>query len=91
MTLVTCVFQDFVNSTKRPFPSELELVEFKEKTEETREKINKSLSELTDGGYSLTLGMLFASLEKDLYSCDNSLEVNTLWKKTRPTIWIHED
>ncbi|XP_074704281.1 serpin B5 [Strix aluco] len=40
---------DFVNSTKRPFPSELELVEFKEKTEETRQKINKSLSELTDG------------------------------------------
>ncbi|KAM6101002.1 serpin B5 [Theristicus caerulescens] len=40
---------DFVNSTKRPFPSELELVEFKLKTEETRQKINKSLSELTDG------------------------------------------
>lgn len=77
MTLVSCVFQDFVNSTKRPFPSELELVEFKEKTEETREKINKSLSELTDGGYSLTLGMLFVSLEKDLYPCDTSLGVNT--------------
>ncbi|NXC19972.1 SPB5 protein, partial [Corythaeola cristata] len=58
---------DFVNSTKRPFPSELELVEFKEKTEETRQKINKSLSELTDGEYSLTLGMPFASEERDLF------------------------
>lgn len=67
MTLVPCVLQDFVNSTKRPFPSELELVEFKEKTEETRQKINKSLSELTDGEYSLTLGMLFASLEKETF------------------------
>lgn len=77
MTLVTWIFQDFVNSTKRPFPSELELVEFKEKTEETRQKINKSLSELTDGEYSLTLGMLFASAEKDLYPGDTSLGVNT--------------
>lgn len=77
MTLVTWVFQDFVNSTKRPFPSELELVEFKEKTEETRQKINKSLSELTDGEYSLTLGMLFASAGKDLYPGDTSLGVNT--------------
>ncbi|NXS07774.1 SPB5 protein, partial [Neodrepanis coruscans] len=65
---------DFVNSTKRPFPSELELVEFKEKTEETRQKINKSLSELTDGEYNLTLGMLFASLEKGLCPCDTSLD-----------------
>lgn len=67
MTVVPSVFQDFVNSTKRPFPSELELVEFKEKTEETRQKINKSLSELTDGEYSLTLGVMFASLKKEVF------------------------
>lgn len=66
MTLVPVVFQDFVNSTKRPFPSELELVDFKEKTEETRQKINKSLSELTDGESSLTLGMLFTPLRKKI-------------------------
>ncbi|XP_019377309.1 PREDICTED: serpin B5 [Gavialis gangeticus] len=40
---------DFVSSTKRPFPSELELVDFKEKPEDTRQQINKSVSELTDG------------------------------------------
>ncbi|KAG6925597.1 serpin family B member 5, partial [Chelydra serpentina] len=40
---------EFINATKRPFPSELELVDFKEKTEETRQQINKSVSELTDG------------------------------------------
>lgn len=73
MTLVSCVFQDFVNSTKRPFPSELELVEFKEKTEETRQKINKSLSELTDGESSLTLEMLFTSLKKELFALVTSL------------------
>lgn len=73
MTLVPCVFQDFVNSTKRPFPSELELVEFKEKTEETRQKINKSLSELTDGEYSLTSGTLFASLKKEIFVLVTSL------------------
>lgn len=66
MTLVPVVFQDFVNSTKRPFPSELELVDFKEKTEETRQKINKSLSELTDGESSLALGMLFTPLRKKI-------------------------
>lgn len=66
MTLVPVVFQDFVNSTKRPFPSELELVDFKEKTEGTRQKINKSLSELTDGESSLTLGMLFTPLRKKI-------------------------
>ncbi|OXB84600.1 UNVERIFIED_CONTAM: hypothetical protein H355_008076 [Colinus virginianus] len=57
---------DFVNSTKRPFPSELELVEFKEKTEETRQKINKSLSELTDGEQGLASGMLLTSLKNDI-------------------------
>ncbi|XP_044862853.1 serpin B5 [Mauremys mutica] len=40
---------EFINATKRPFPSELELVDFKEKMEETRQQINKSVSELTDG------------------------------------------
>uniref|UniRef100_A0A8D0GKQ5 Serpin family B member 5 n=1 Tax=Sphenodon punctatus TaxID=8508 RepID=A0A8D0GKQ5_SPHPU len=40
---------EFVNSTKRPFPSELELVDFKEKPEDTRQQINKSVSDLTDG------------------------------------------
>ncbi|XP_033010340.1 serpin B5 [Lacerta agilis] len=40
---------EFVSSVKRPFPSELELVDFKEKTEDTRLQINKSVSDLTDG------------------------------------------
>lgn len=43
--------QEFVSSAKRPFPSELELVDFKEKTEDTRLQINKSVSDLTDGKY----------------------------------------
>ncbi|XP_053101297.1 serpin B5 isoform X4 [Hemicordylus capensis] len=40
---------EFVSSVKRPFPSELELVDFKDKTEDTRLQINKSVSDLTDG------------------------------------------
>ncbi|XP_066482139.1 serpin B5 [Tiliqua scincoides] len=40
---------EFVSSAKRPFPSELELVDFKDKTEDTRLQINKSVSDLTDG------------------------------------------
>lgn len=72
--MIPCLFQDFVNSTKRPFPSELELVEFKEKTEETRQKINKSLSELTDGEYGLTSGMLLTSLKKEILILVTSLD-----------------
>lgn len=72
--MIPRLFQDFVNSTKRPFPSELELVEFKEKTEETRQKINKSLSELTDGEYGLTSGMLLTSLKKEILILVTSLD-----------------
>ncbi|XP_013916315.1 PREDICTED: serpin B5 [Thamnophis sirtalis] len=40
---------EFISSVKRPFPSELEVVEFKDKPEDTRLQINKSVSDLTDG------------------------------------------
>lgn len=42
-------FQEFINSVKRPFPSEFEVVDFKDKPEDTRLQINKSVSDLTDG------------------------------------------
>lgn len=64
MNLVSCASQDFVSSTKRPFPSELELVDFKEKPEDTRQQINKSVSELTDGKYNLAL---ITSLRREFY------------------------
>ncbi|XP_062985822.1 serpin B5 [Elgaria multicarinata webbii] len=40
---------EFVSSIKRPFPSQFEQVDFKDKTEDTRLQINKSVSDLTDG------------------------------------------
>ncbi|XP_048364362.1 serpin B5 [Sphaerodactylus townsendi] len=40
---------EFISSIKRPFPSEFELVDFKDKAEDTRVQINKSVSDLTDG------------------------------------------
>ncbi|XP_070605194.1 serpin B5 [Erythrolamprus reginae] len=40
---------EFINSVKRPFPSEFEVVDFKDKPEDTRLQINKSVSDLTDG------------------------------------------
>uniref|UniRef100_H9GPF6 Serpin family B member 5 n=1 Tax=Anolis carolinensis TaxID=28377 RepID=H9GPF6_ANOCA len=40
---------EFLSSIKRPFPSEFELADFKDKTEDTRLQINKSVSDLTDG------------------------------------------
>ncbi|KAJ7338466.1 hypothetical protein JRQ81_012338 [Phrynocephalus forsythii] len=40
---------EFLSSIKRPFPSEFELADFKDKTEDTRVQINKSVSDLTDG------------------------------------------
>ncbi|XP_029446171.1 serpin B5 [Rhinatrema bivittatum] len=40
---------DFVNSSKKPYPSELETVDFKSQPEETRQQINNSVKELTDG------------------------------------------
>ncbi|XP_077209526.1 serpin B5 [Paroedura picta] len=42
---------EFMSSIKRPFPSELELADFKDKTEDTRLQINKSVSDLTDGKF----------------------------------------
>ncbi|XP_044282464.1 serpin B5 [Varanus komodoensis] len=40
---------EFVSSVKRPFPAEFEQVDFKDKMEDTRLQINKSVSDLTDG------------------------------------------
>ncbi|XP_007440431.1 serpin B5 [Python bivittatus] len=40
---------EFISSVKRPFPSEFEVVDFKDKAEDTRLQINKSVSDLTDG------------------------------------------
>nr|XP_033791190.1 serpin B5 [Geotrypetes seraphini]XP_033791191.1 serpin B5 [Geotrypetes seraphini] len=41
--------KDYVNSSKKPFPSELETVDFACQPEETRQQINNSIKELTDG------------------------------------------
>ncbi|XP_030063319.1 serpin B5 [Microcaecilia unicolor] len=40
---------DFVNSSKKPYPSILETVDFSCQPEETRQQINNSVKELTDG------------------------------------------
>ncbi|XP_063156276.1 serpin B5 [Candoia aspera] len=40
---------EFISSVKRPFPSEFEVADFKDKAEDTRLQINKSVSDLTDG------------------------------------------
>ncbi|XP_038626351.1 serpin B5 [Tachyglossus aculeatus] len=42
---------EFVSSTKRPYANEMETVDFKEKLEETKEQINKSMKDLTDGHF----------------------------------------
>ncbi|KAL9868128.1 serpin B5 [Geothlypis trichas] len=80
---------DFVNSTKRPFPSELELVEFKEKTEETREKINKSLSELTDGKIENVLNEDSVSDQTQILLVNAAYFV-TNWMKKFPEAEIKE-
>ncbi|KAM6281306.1 serpin B5 [Porphyrio hochstetteri] len=80
---------DFVNSTKRPFPSELELVEFKEKTEETREKINKSLSELTDGKMENVLSEDSVSDQTQILLVNAAYFV-TNWMKKFPEAEIKE-
>uniref|UniRef100_A0A8C9EW24 Serpin domain-containing protein n=1 Tax=Pavo cristatus TaxID=9049 RepID=A0A8C9EW24_PAVCR len=80
---------DFVNSTKRPFPSELELVEFKEKTEETRQKINKSLSELTDGKMENILNEDSVS-DKTQILLVNAAYFVTNWMKKFPEAEIKE-
>ncbi|KAM7035906.1 serpin B5 [Passerculus sandwichensis] len=80
---------DFVNSTKRPFPSELELVEFKEKTEETREKINKSLSELTDGKMENVLNEGSVSDQTQILLVNAAYFV-TNWMKKFPEAEIKE-
>ncbi|KAL7984559.1 hypothetical protein Chor_003129 [Crotalus horridus] len=49
LNLESSPFQEFINSVKRPFPSEFEVVDFKDKPEDTRLQINKSVFDLTDG------------------------------------------
>lgn len=41
--------KEFIDSNKKPYPSQLEIVDFKEHPKETREQINKNISELTNG------------------------------------------
>lgn len=41
--------KEFINSIKKSYPSEFECVDFKEKPEETRQQINKTVSDLTSG------------------------------------------
>ncbi|XP_074057046.1 serpin B5 [Macrotis lagotis] len=45
-SLNPCV--EFVSATKRPYANEMETVDFKDKLEETKDKINKSIKDLTD-------------------------------------------
>ncbi|XP_063779099.1 serpin B5-like isoform X2 [Pseudophryne corroboree] len=41
--------KEFINSTKKPYPSELEIIDIKTRAEEARNQINASIKELTDG------------------------------------------
>lgn len=45
------IFQEFISSTKRPYAKEMETVDFKDKLEETKDQINSSIKDLTDGKY----------------------------------------
>ncbi|XP_075684596.1 serpin B5 [Rhinoderma darwinii] len=41
--------KEFINSTKKPYPSELEIIDIKSRAEEARNQINTSVKDLTDG------------------------------------------
>ncbi|XP_018420173.1 PREDICTED: serpin B5 [Nanorana parkeri] len=41
--------KEFLNSTKKPYPSELESIDIKSRAEEARNQINASVKDLTDG------------------------------------------
>ncbi|XP_075069072.1 serpin B5 [Mixophyes fleayi] len=41
--------KEFINSSKKPYPSELEIIDIKTRAEEARNQINASVKELTDG------------------------------------------
>ncbi|XP_073069291.1 serpin B5 [Manis javanica] len=42
---------EFISSTKRPYAKEMETVDFKDKLEETKDQINSSIKDLTDGHF----------------------------------------
>ncbi|KAM4688143.1 serpin B5 [Discoglossus pictus] len=46
---------EFINSTKKPYPSELETVDIKSRAEEARDQINTSIKDLTDGNIETIL------------------------------------
>ncbi|XP_073534773.1 serpin B5 [Phyllobates terribilis] len=52
--------KEFINSTKKPYPSELEIIDIKSRAEEARNQINTSVKDLTadNGGNVLTEGLL---------------------------------
>ncbi|KAG8442469.1 hypothetical protein GDO86_011311 [Hymenochirus boettgeri] len=47
--------KDFINSSTKPYPSELETIEIKSRAEEARIQINTSVKELTDGNIEKVL------------------------------------
>ncbi|XP_072008786.1 serpin B5 isoform X2 [Engystomops pustulosus] len=52
--------KEFINSTKKPYPSELEIIDIKSRAEEARNQINTSVKDLTHGNVEnmLTEGLL---------------------------------
>ncbi|XP_006122951.1 serpin B5 isoform X1 [Pelodiscus sinensis] len=81
--------KEFISATKRPFPSQLEIVDFKEKTEETKQQINQSVSELTDGKFEniLTEGSIDDQTKILLV---NATCFVTNWMKKFPEAQIQE-
>ncbi|OCT76355.1 serpin B5 [Xenopus laevis] len=73
--------KDFINSTKKPYPSELETIDIKSRPEEARSQINSSVKELTDGN--------FESVLKE-GSCDEKTNIIMLGAASFKGNWVYK-
>ncbi|KAE8597728.1 hypothetical protein XENTR_v10016579 [Xenopus tropicalis] len=72
--------KDFINSAKKPYPLELETIDFKSQAEEARTQINSSVKELTDGNFETVLNE---------GSCDENTKIIMLGAASFKGKWVY--
>ncbi|NP_001086270.1 serpin B5 isoform X1 [Xenopus laevis] len=73
--------KDFINSTKKPYPLELETIDIKSRPEEARCQINSSVKELTDGNFEAVLNE---------GSCDEKTKIIMLGAASFKGNWVYK-
>ncbi|KAM8966979.1 serpin B5 [Pelodytes ibericus] len=73
--------KEFINSTKKPYPSELEILDIKSQPEEARTQVNTSIKDLTDGTFETML---------DEGTCDENSKILMLGAAYFKGSWLYK-